>query len=386
VFAAADESQRKACPRRSSVLARGGVRRLGPAAPIAVTVLMLIAGTALAAKPVVTASFVFQPATPLVGGTVTFTSTSSVNKPDISIARHEWDLNGDGTFETNSGVSRTVARSYGSAGTVDVGLRVTDTRGKTAVQRRSIRISSVPPPTPVNQPPSASFVFYPDEPVAGQRVTLVSTSSDPDGPLAADRQRWDLNGDGKFGDAVGTVVGASFPTAGSHVVGLRVIDTDGAAASTRQEITVVDPVSAQGGSGGGGTQGAGPFVRSYGLMSPFPVVRMIGRLTTVGVKINRLSVSGPRNVRIVVRCKGRSCPFRRKKLVPSSATRKRTALVRVRGLERSLRAGVVLRIFVRSGDAIGKYTRFRIRRAKPPTRADRCTIPGVSRPVRCPAS
>ena len=355
--------------------------------PIAAAALILIAGVASAAKPVLTASFTFQPSSPLVGRTVTFTSTSSVSKPDISITAHEWDLNGDGTFETDTGENRVVTRSYGSAGTVDVGLRVTDTRGKTAVQRRSITISSAPAPGPVNQPPSASFVFYPDQPVTGGRITLISTSGDPDGPLPADRQRWDLDGDGKFDDAVGTVVGTSFATAGSHVVGLRVTDTDGAAASTRQEITVVTPTSALGGpAGSGGQVGGGPFVKTYGLMSPFPVVRMIGRLTRKGAKVTRLSVSGPRDARILARCDGRGCPFKRKRLVPRSAAQKPTALVRVRGLERSLRAGVVVRIFVTSNAAIGKYTRFRIRRFKPPTRADRCMVPGVKRPVRCPSS
>jgi len=39
---------------------------------------------------------------------------------------------------------------------------------------------------------------------------------------------------------------------------------------------------------------------------------------------------------------------------------------------------------VTRGDAVGKFTRFRIRRGKAPLRADRCLVPGSSRPVACP--
>jgi hypothetical protein len=189
------------------------------------------------------------------------------------------------------------------------------------------------------------------------------------------------------------VIAVTFPRAGTYQVGLRVVDSKGAAASTTETITVAAPTSANGGpsgsggaQGGGGTQGHSPTVRSYSLMSPFPIVRMAGRLTRFGVKVRVLSIRGPRNVKIVARCKGRGCPFHRKKLKPGLAgTKKRASVVvRLRALERRLPAGVVLSVYVTSRDAIGKYTRFKIRRGKPPARADRCMLPAVSRPVRCP--
>jgi hypothetical protein len=60
--------------------------------------------------------------------------------------------------------------------------------------------------------------------------------------------------------------------------------------------------------------------------------------------------------------------------------------VRVRRLERLLRPGVRIEVFVTKANVIGKYTRFRIRRGKPPARVDRCVRPGSSRPVRCPTT
>jgi hypothetical protein len=57
--------------------------------------------------------------------------------------------------------------------------------------------------------------------------------------------------------------------------------------------------------------------------------------------------------------------------------------VRLRSLQRRLRAGTVVKIFVRKQGKIGKYTRFRIVRGRPPLRIDRCLVPGKKKPVRC---
>ena len=63
-----------------------------------------------------------------------------------------------------------------------------------------------------------------------------------------------------------------------------------------------------------------------------------------------------------------------------------TRLLRIRSLEgRLLRPGVKLRLFVTRPDAVGKYTRFEIRRRKSPTRADMCLVPGSGRPLSCPS-
>ena len=44
-----------------------------------------------------------------------------------------------------------------------------------------------------------------------------------------------------------------------------------------------------------------------------------------------------------------------------------------------------LEVFVTKPGMIGKYTRFKIRKAKAPTRTDRCLMPGSNKPVRCTA-
>lgn len=106
------------------------------------------------------------------------------------------------------------------------------------------------------------------------------------------------------------------------------------------------------------------------LLSPFPVVRLRGRLATRGVLINLLTVRAPAGARVTVTCRGpkRSCPR------GGSSTRAVTGsrVVRFRPFERSMRVGTILRIFVTKPGFVGKYTRFTIRRRAAPARSDAC--------------
>ena len=70
--------------------------------------------------------------------------------------------------------------------------------------------------------PEASFVFFPTAPLAGEPVTFVSTSTDPDSPIPAGALRWDLDGDGLFDDATGPSVAVSFPVAATYLIALQV--------------------------------------------------------------------------------------------------------------------------------------------------------------------
>ena len=84
-----------------------------------------------------TANFTYAPAAPLVGETVTFTSTSL--DPDGSITATEWDLDGDGAFDDGS--QGTAARSFPAAGSYPVSLRVTDDDGATAELTRTVTVA-----------------------------------------------------------------------------------------------------------------------------------------------------------------------------------------------------------------------------------------------------
>ena len=60
--------------------------------------------------------------------------------PAVSITKYEWDLDGNGSYETNTGTTATTTRSYASGATVTVGLRVTDNNNATATTTRSLTV------------------------------------------------------------------------------------------------------------------------------------------------------------------------------------------------------------------------------------------------------
>jgi DNA-binding beta-propeller fold protein YncE len=82
----------------------------------------------------------------LAGQTVTFESTSSV--PLGQIVDHEWDLDGNGTYETDTGLSPAVQHTYFEAGIYSVGLRVTSDRGGIASETRRVEVVLAPLPGP----------------------------------------------------------------------------------------------------------------------------------------------------------------------------------------------------------------------------------------------
>ena len=110
------------------------------------------------------------------------------------------------------------------------------------------------------------------------------------------------------------------------------------------------------------------------LLRPFPIVRIAGRLTRAGASIRVLSVRAPGGARVLALCSGRGCP-RRASSAMVRARAARTGRVRFTRLQRSLRAGARIQVFVTSPSRIGKYTRFTIRRGLAPKRLDSCLAP-----------
>jgi PKD repeat protein len=288
------------------------------------------------------ASFNFAPQAPFTSEPVTFTSTSSGGT-------ETWDLDDDGNCDDAAGPS--VQRSFPVAGIYRVKLCVSDGILE-ATATGQVQV--------VNRAPLASFTYAPLAPQTGDRIVLTSTAVDPDGPIVA--QVWDLDGDGAFDDAGGETAAVSFTKPAVYAVRLLVVDRDGATGLAAATIAVKE--------------------RPLELLASFPIIRLSGRVSPRGTRIRALTVDAPRGTGVKVSCRGRGCPFRSITKAAADASR----LMTVRRLKgRLLRPRAVLRIWVTSVDRIGKYTRFRIRRGKPPDRADRCTRPGVRLPVRCPA-
>ncbi len=384
-----------------------------------------------------TAGFIYEPSTPAVNERITFSSTSSDAEGPIPNNSQRWDFDNDGQFDDATGP--TVARSFSSPGTKSVGLRVTDSDGASATVVRNVVVQPNPPSAafsfapqsplsgetvtfdgsgssapagqtitamnwdldddgafddgswpyaqasystpgphtvqlrvdasgggsditsqvvPVgNRPPTASFEYSPRPARAAETLRLTSTSSDADGPIVD--TAWDLDGDGEFDDAGGPTAQLRAPKHGTLTVGLKVVDSDGG----YSQVTDSVPLSAE----------------PRKLLAPFPVVRLAGELKHNGkTEIHRLTVRAPRGSHVTVSCHGRSCPFRSR----TRAVKKHR--VGFPAVERVLRPGVLIKVYVTDPLKIGKFTSFKLRDGKAPRRTDSCLKGERDKPIPCP--
>lgn len=95
-----------------------------------------------------TASFTASPNPGIVGQAVTFNASGS-RDTDGSITTYEWDLNSDGTFETNTGATPTTSRTFTAPASYIIRLRVTDNAGASATA--AVTVTIVPNPYVVPQ-------------------------------------------------------------------------------------------------------------------------------------------------------------------------------------------------------------------------------------------
>jgi plastocyanin len=98
------------------------------------------------------AAIAADPATVPSGGTVRFDASASTD--DHGIADYAWDLDGDGTFETDTGTTPTVSRTYVNQGTSDqvvtVAVKVTDDNAdavgpESSTASRPLTVTPAPP-------------------------------------------------------------------------------------------------------------------------------------------------------------------------------------------------------------------------------------------------
>ena len=327
-----------------------------------VSLLLLAVPAAAAPDP----SYQVTPDPPVSNQPATFDSTStSTSNTDpavpVAIKKVEWDFAGNAKFERNGDV---VAHTYASAGAKTFRMKVTDVQRQVTIESFTIGVSA-PAPT-ANRPPVAQIRFSPTSPLPGEEVLFESLSYDADGTVQ--RHEWDFDGDGSA-DANGARVAHSFTTPGTKTVRLQVVDNSGRASTPATvAFTVLSPLAARLAVGS-----ARPL-----LMYPFPVIRLAGSVTARGAQVRTLEIRAPVRSRITVRCAGTTCPAER------FARTSRTRRVRFERMARFLPAGTVIKVGVRKGNFIGKYTRWVIRGTKLPKRTDACLYPGRSKPVRCP--
>jgi len=177
-----------------------------------------------------TAAFTFSPSGPHTGQAVTFNATGS-SDPDGSIVDYQWDLDGNGTYETDTGTTPSATKTYTTEATVTVKLRVIDNQNGTDTVSHDVAVGNVPP--------TASFTATPSTVGINQPVSFdASASSDSDGSIT--KYEWDLDGNGTYETDTGTTktTTKSYATTGTVTVGLRVTDDGGKTTTTTRTVTV----------------------------------------------------------------------------------------------------------------------------------------------------
>lgn len=293
--------------------------------------------------------------------------------------------------------------------------------------------------------PAADFTIFPSSPVSGATVTFQSVSTTTDGaPITS--LTWDLNDDGVFNDASGSIAARSYRQPGTAVVALRVQDSKGQVAiaqhvvmvanrppiadvlvfptapHTGQKVTFTstsqdpDGVIAEttwdlDGDGAfddgrgvnastvwstpgrhviqlrvvdwdGGVSVAPITVQVLPTVLGRPTVAISGHIRATGTDLTRLGVTVPQGATVAVRCFGPGCPIRR--LSERAATNGRRSEIRLTALERFLPVGTRVVMRVTRDGAVGRYISLAIRRNQPPLRTDSCLGPNGIRAARCP--
>jgi len=75
---------------------------------------------------------------------VTFDASASSDPEGLGL-RYEWDLDGNGSFETPGGTSPTVTRTYPGSTTLTARVRVSDPHGATGTAGTLVRVDGVRP-------------------------------------------------------------------------------------------------------------------------------------------------------------------------------------------------------------------------------------------------
>lgn len=194
-----------------------------------------------------TASFQYSPANPEPGEAVRLDASGS-SDADGDIVSYQWDLDGDGEVDAESG-NPNQRIAFPSAGTYEVTLTVTDDDGATDSTTQTIQVVG-------DQPPSAELTVSPQEIAVGETTTLdPSGSSDPDGQIVT--WEYDTDGDGTIDETFDapTTFKRNYAEAGTYEVTLRVTDNDGLTATTTATVVVeaTSPTVTTAAPGGGQT-------------------------------------------------------------------------------------------------------------------------------------
>ena len=177
--------------------------------------------------------------TPVEGEQHLLNAACSDDPDGHDIVEYEWDLDGDGSFETSTGDEPTLLHTFTNRGafldaTIVLGLRVTDAAGEVGADTGVFRITDA-----IN----SWFRFEPQLVNPGDPIHLSATiapvDEDEDAVYTYDL---DLDGDGTFEHSSGLIAEADLVAPdklGAHPISLRVSDGLGNVSTVKRAIEVL---------------------------------------------------------------------------------------------------------------------------------------------------
>ncbi len=160
--------------------------------------------------------------------------TASASDSDGYITSYEWDFDGDGNYDLNTGSVTTSSFIYANAGNYNAKVRVTDNGGASAVSN-ALTITAT---AAANQPPAVlSITAASAAGTSSLALTFTVDASDPDGSIV--QYEWDFDGNGTYDATTATnPVSYTYTNTGTYTVRVRVTDNQGATATGETNITV----------------------------------------------------------------------------------------------------------------------------------------------------
>lgn len=158
------------------------------------------------------------------GSPITFDGSNSTD--DELIVSYEWDLDGDGVYDS-IGVSVSYTWNDNYSGVVI--LRVTDNEGLTNTDTATVVVNNIPPTADAGK-------IYTGR--VNKLIQLIGSGWD----LGADLLifEWDLDGDGEYDDAVEETPIYTWSISGTHIARLRVTDDDGGVGIDSASVIIIN--------------------------------------------------------------------------------------------------------------------------------------------------
>ena len=177
-------------------------------------------------------SFSGIPGTAYTNDVITFTASSS--DQDGFIVRHQWDFDGDGNYESDTGTVPSTYYRYQSPGNFNARLKVTDNSGASTVS--SAKTILIEPP--VSQPTLALYLTA--DPGSGTvPLSVIFQTSLSDQNAQVTTYEWDLDGNGTYEAKTTTSpISNTFTSPGTYTVKVRATDSYGATSTAEATVKV----------------------------------------------------------------------------------------------------------------------------------------------------